>query len=557
MLLPVCLPAEADGFTASVHTLRIGLYSGSTKNFTSANLQNVSGLGYGYELGYFDSSREFVSIGVKITDKNAITVVIDQNVAWDKESRAFSTDLSAGTDILGCYHIRLKEAFSSYEDALKKAEELDTELCKFIKYLNGDYYVMLGQFWASKDVKNAMDALNIDAVQIDSGTEKTVTIVETGKTTPLFEYDCGASSSLAVRPVVSEGVKAQTHHRGYKYYGDFSFVRGASGNITVINYVDIEDYVKGLVPYEMSASWPREALKAQAVCARSYAISSLNKHRNEGFDICNTAECQVYYGTGRANENSNLAVEETAGEYLTYNGALCQTNYYSHNGGASESCENVWGQKIPYLTGVIDPYEKSVESIISQYHWTVTFTGEALGKKLQSKGYDCADVKKFEILEFTETGNVLRIRFTDSKGKKFTFSKRDCATVLGLRSQRYTINGAVPALNTYYINPTSESVSGLDGLYAVSSGSTDRLSSGSLYAISGKGEIAKLGGETSAELTGDSFVITGSGWGHNVGMSQWGAYSMAKNYNKTYKEILAFYYQGTEVVYSVCPKKNG
>ncbi|MBQ2157257.1 MAG: SpoIID/LytB domain-containing protein, partial [Oscillospiraceae bacterium] len=336
----------------------------------------------------------------------------------------------------------------------------------------------------------------------------------------------------------------------------FAFIRGSSGYITVVNYVDIEDYVKGLVPYEMSASWPIEALKAQAVCARSYALTNLNKHKSEGFDICNTAECQVYYGTARANDNSNRAVEETEGEYLTYDGKLCQTNYYSHNGGASENSENVWSIAYPYLRGVIDPYEKDVESVISQYHWTVTFTGDAISKRLQNRGYDCDTVTKFEILEFTELGNVLRIRFTDKNGKKFTFSKRDCATVLGLRSQRYTINGATPALNTYYINPSGEGVSGLSGLYAVGAGGTDQLGSGELYAISGKGEISKLGGETSAALTGESFVITGTGWGHNVGMSQWGAYSMAKYHNKTYKEILTFYYQGTEIVYSVYPKKS-
>ena len=557
MLTSLSTIASADGFQASVHTLRIGLYSGSQKTFTSANLQNVSGTGYGYELGYFNSDREFVPIGVKITETNAITVTIDQNVAWDSGERAFSTDLSVSSAVVGCYHIRLNEGFETYDEALEKAKSLELDLNTFIKYYNGKFYVMIGQYSASADVNNALNGLSFkDSCKIDSGTERTVAVVETGKTKVLFEFDSGTSAYLAIRPIEAEGAKSQCYHRGYKYYGDFAFIRGSSGYITVINYVDIEDYVKGLVPYEMSASWPREALKAQAVCARSYALTNLNKHRSEGFDICNTAECQVYYGTGRANENSNKAVEETEGEYLTYDGKLCQTNYYSHNGGASENSENVWAIAYPYLRGVADPYEKDVESVISQYHWTVTYTGDAIGKKLQSKGYDCGTVTKFEILEFTELGNVLRIRFTDKNGKKFTFSKRECATILGLRSQRYTINGAVPALNTYYINPTGEGVPGLSGLYAAGAGGTDKLGSSDLYAISGKGEVTKLGGETSATLTGDSFVITGTGWGHNVGMSQWGAYSMAKYHNKTYKEILTFYYQGTEIVYSVYPKQS-
>ena len=81
----------------------------------------------------------------------------------------------------------------------------------------------------------------------------------------------------------------------YKYYGDFRYTRDG-GSVSVINYVDLEDYIKGVVPYEMSASWPREALKAQAVCVRSYADGLMGKHKSQGFDLCATTHCEVYRG---------------------------------------------------------------------------------------------------------------------------------------------------------------------------------------------------------------------------------------------------------------------
>ena len=217
MLTSLSPITSADGFQATVHTLRIGLYSGSQKTFTSANLQNVSGTGYGYELGYFNSDREFFPIGVRITETNAITVTIDQNVAWDSGERAFSTDLSVSSSVVGCYHIRYNEGFSSYHDAFEKAESLELNENTFIKYYNGKYYVMIGQYSASAAVKEALDSLDFkDSCQIDAGTAKTVTVVETGKTRVLFEFDGGTSAYLAVRPIPADGAKSQCYHRGYK-----------------------------------------------------------------------------------------------------------------------------------------------------------------------------------------------------------------------------------------------------------------------------------------------------------------------------------------------------
>ena len=153
--------------------------------------------------------------------------------------------------------------------------------------------------------------------------------------------------------------------------------------------VDLEDYVKCVIPWEMSKDWPVEALKAQAVCARTYAVCQ-TKHRAQGFDICATTHCQVYQGTAASGANSDAAVDQTAGEFLYYSGRLVQEAvYYSSNGGASEDSLNVWGNDVGYLKGKIDPYEGKIASIIPRYNWSTTFTASELTTLLNNRGYGC------------------------------------------------------------------------------------------------------------------------------------------------------------------------
>lgn len=100
-----------------------------------------------------------------------------------------------------------------------------------------------------------------------------MTVIVTGTDTILFEFDCGGSENLGILPIETRE-KTVTWFRGYRYYGGFEYQRVSGGNINVINVVDLEDYVKCVIPWEMSKDWPVEALKAQAVCARTYAVCS-------------------------------------------------------------------------------------------------------------------------------------------------------------------------------------------------------------------------------------------------------------------------------------------
>ena len=230
--------------------------------------------------------------------------------------------------------------------------------------------------------------------------------------------------------------------------------------------------------------------------------------------------------------------------YLWYNGRVVdQAVYSSHNGGASESAVNVWGRDYPYLIGKIDPYEASVVDRISNYNWTVTYTAQELTELLQSKGYGNSTIVDFRVTKTSPTGNAIEITFTDANGRSWSKTREACRTFLGLRSQHYTISGG--SGGGYAVNGTG-SLSTLNGAYAVDgSGAMSTLTEGQVYAIGGDGVISQVKPSASAGSSG-VFTITGSGWGHGVGMSQWGAYSMAQQ-GDTYKDILTFYYTGIEV----------
>ena len=363
----------------------------------------------------------------------------------------------------------------------------------------------------------------------------------------LFQYDNAGGNAFAVKPGTS-GDDTQTWFKGNKYRGSFLYERIGGGNLTVINLVGMEDYIKGIVPYEMSASWPAEALKAQAVCARSYVVSSIgSKHTANHFDICNTTCCQAYRGCGRATAHSDSAVDATAGIYARYNGQVAQTFYYASNGGATEDCANVWFADLPYLKGKPDPYEADIANSVSGYYWTVTYTPSEITKRLRDRGYDCGNIVNMAVTEFTPSGNVYTVTFTDDAGKTYTASKEKARNTLGVKSMHFTISGgSAGAGGNYYVDGPSTSLTSLDGVWAVGSGGEKVQISGTsgLSVITSAG-ISALQPASGGAVPG-TFTVSGAGNGHNIGMSQWGAYAMA-NRGYTYDEILKFYYTGIDL----------
>ena len=546
-------PAAQAAYEPPESTIIIGLYYGTTA-LPSGNLQNASGLGSGFEFGYYDGNRDFVPIGAW-TDENSISMVMDRNVAWHPGVGGGAGEYREGTSgsaVVGCFHILLEANYETFEQAKEEASQYNDS---YVKFDSGQFFVMMSQYTTRAEAENAIAARGLSGCRVEAGTSNTIAVVRTGTDRVLFEFDYGNTRYLGVRPRPIGDENPETIFKNSRYCGGFQYSRRDGALLTVINYVDIEDYVKGIIPYEMNNTWPIEALKAQACCSRTYAQASLGKHSSQGFDLCTTEDCQVYRGRGEANERTDMAVDETAGMYVTYNGEICTTFYASSNGGASENIENVWSETIPYLLGVIDPYEADVIPMIPNYYWTITYTPQQITQRLKNSGINCSTIVSMRVSAYTATGNVLEIKMKDDRGVEYTFSKRErLYAALGVPTQRFNIGNAIYAPGSILVNDPLEALPPDSWIYVIDgNGETIAVPRDRIYAITESGNIEAVTGEEGGSSGDDNgmvngvFTIRGSGRGHSIGMSQWGAYSMAEYYGKTYEDIIKFYYSGVEI----------
>ena len=563
LALPTVLAAGSGG-----EMVRVGLAYGSGA-LVNANLENNTGYGSGYRMGYFDDDLDFVELAWTDEDETQITMVKTQNT-WVNGTSYSNSD--NGGDVIGCYHVLVESGYRSYEQAAADAQEYRDG---FVAWIDGDYQVRAGSYTSRQEAEDAAQSLGGTVAGTSS---YAVNVTRTGSAEILFQFDGGDALALGVMPDVTGADAVRTWFKGYRYYGGFRYERIGGGDLTVVNIVDLETYIKGVVPYEMSSSWPLEALKVQAVCARSYAYINIHsgKHTSYHFDVCNTTDCQAYYGAGtnsssyQATERTDQAVDETAGEYAWYDGQVIEAFYSSSHGGASESVYNVWGSSLeqyPYLCGVEDPYEADMASKNSYSSWTVSYTSSELAQRLQARGYNASSGIASLTLTYSDLGNVIQVRVTYGNGESNDLKPTSIRSVFGVSSIRFTVNGQSVSSGA----GTSSSGGGLtangsasldsQGTYTVISGSGSLSQAGldGLYAISGSGSVtpaedaASGGGSgtdtpagTQVTVSGSSYSFQGSGNGHQLGLSQYGARAMAER-GFTYDEIIEFYYPGTYV----------
>ena len=166
---------------------------------------------------------------------------------------------------------------------------------------------------------------------------------------------------------------------------------------------------------------------------------------------------------------------------------------------------------------------------------------------MQSKNYPCSNIVNCEVTKLTDVGNVYTVTFTDDRGKTYSFSKSNAKAVFGLSSQRFTITAEGGSDGKIYVDDSY--IESFDDAYAIGDGGSDKIAdSENVYAITDSGtEKISDSGVSSGNGADTVYTISGSGNGHHIGMSQYGAYSMAKYYDKTYKDILTFYFEGTEI----------
>ena len=393
-------------------------------------------------------------------------------------------------------------------------------------------------------------------VQMDAFTGG-ITVLDNSTGMAVYAYDGYSAANLGIRPYSLTGEKTVVKC-GYPYYGGIRFTLASGGGMNIVNMIPLDDYVAGVVPYEMSPSWPVEALKAQAVCARTYALTHINTahQRNYGFDLCDTTCCQAYKGVYSGSQTAKVAeaVDGTSGVTMMYNGQYCDAVYSSSNGGGSESALNVWGKDIPYLQGKEDPYEALVS--IPNYNWSASFTGAELQAKIIAAGYEKCGLITEVHTALSATGNVTALTFVDANQKSWTVYNTSgggskCRTLLSLRSIHYTVTSDgtstdKPSSGGWTINGSepadfSAGMSVIDG-----NGNISVVTDGCVITASGVEQLGSTGSGTTTGAAGSVFVFKGAGWGHNVGMSQYGAYAMAQQ-GYTYQQILEFYYTGVTI----------
>jgi len=537
--------------------LRVGLaYPGnSTGSLVNANLLNADiSTVAGYRFGYYDDALTF--IGLASTAETAITMLKTTNIY--RMGEEYSDKKPSGDhEVLGCYHLQRPFAFATYEEAIAMVNDT---LDSFVSWVDGVYYVRKGSYTNYDEAKAAADAEPAANWSVSYTSVYGINVVKTGTCEILFQFDGGEKRPLGVMPGTETEEGAVTWFKGFKYRGGFRYERVDGGNLVVVNLVDVDTYVKGVVPYESNKLWPLETLKAQALCAKNYGLINLNKHNGYHFDLCNTTDCQVYYGLGSNKDSfqpsslSDQAVDEIRGMYVWYEDKLAHTYFYSSNGGGSEDSSKVWGSNqasYPYLIGVVDPYEETVADTIPNYEFSNTFNCAQLTTILQSKGYATnTQVVDFQVTEYSKSGNVLTMKFTYANGKSNTFASSNSSWLrnkLGCRSMHFTVNGAGEVLTgACTVNDgLGESIENFSGLYALSGeGELVQLTQSVPYIITGTGDVTSAG--QSSTIPEGTFVVSGTGWGHNVGYSQWGGYAMAK-LGYTCEEILKFYFTGVEV----------
>ncbi len=360
-------------------------------------------------------------------------------------------------------------------------------------------------------------------------TEMIFTINEAGEILEFgSEIAFDANKKLAVYP--ADGIIKVD---GTPYRGGIELLNGG-GSITVINLVDTDDYVKGVIAREMPSHWALEALKAQAVCARNYAVTSLNKHSSYGFDLCDTTNCQVYGGVNAETESTVKAADETADVYLMYEGELAETLFYSCNGGYTSESKYVWGSNIPYLTAKEDIYENEEEC--SKYNWSQTYTTGEVKEKLASTGVEIGDITNIEVTASTPSGQVYGLKITGTDGEKeyVNDKTRGALGSSGLLSQRYTVE--YDYSDTYRALTSKGETEACEISYAYGADRQNTKLGQGPYVLTGSAKLA-------LSAMPVSYTFNGHGWGHGLGMSQYGAKGMADK-GFTYDEILEFYYTG-------------
>jgi len=320
--------------------------------------------------------------------------------------------------------------------------------------------------------------------------------------------------------------------RNVGYRGIMHLRVSSQGGVLLLNVVELEDYLRGVVPAEVPALWPPEAVKAQAVAARTYAVQRASARKNSPYDVTNDVSDQVYPGVAREHPASDAAIAATAGMVITHNGEPIIAYFHACSGGHTRDGPQ------PYLVGVESPENSPYDA------WKLEYTLGELGGILDKGGFAVGSLRDVQTVPAPEVRDGFRVVFAGSRARvELTPSQtRSLLGVDTLRSPRFRVElvgGEAEGLSelqhwmrTKLVSAEEETEVKVRGC-VVTNGRKARRLTGTHYVLVRVQQVEKV-------------RFAGGGYGHGLGMSQYGAKYMAEH-GADWREIIHHYYSDVEI----------
>ncbi len=358
---------------------------------------------------------------------------------------------------------------------------------------------------------------------------KTYLESDTGKKIPFHKsatirpisHTAGEGHTILVKKLMSGAGMTWASVDDKEYRGKLQILHNARLNTLVpINVLTVDEYLQGVISSEMPVQFPMDALRAQAVLARTYALKHLGKHKAYGYDLCDTQNCQVYGGVSAENERANAAVESTIGETLAYNGKPIESVFSANCGGITQSSKDAGWSDTPYLHPVSD-YKDFDFNALQPYHFKnlLQYYHDAYSR--YDKNVSMAAFRWVRVVEEKELREVIKRQ------------KKDIGEIKALIPLRRGKSGYVSRL---LVQGTKGSVT-LNKENVIRNNLSLGMLRSSYFIVEPNHENRKL----------KYFVFYGGGWGHGVGFDQTGAAGHADT-GQDYKTILKHYFPKAELV---------
>lgn len=283
-----------------------------------------------------------------------------------------------------------------------------------------------------------------------------------------------------------KGWDGNTYINGRRFRGSVDIIKKDNGKQMAINRLGLDDYLYGVLYHEVSHRWPIEVLKAQAIAARTFALYQVRQNKSQPYDLRSDIYSQVYGGRTSEKWSTTRAVNLTKGKVLKYNGGIFPSYYHATCAGHTEDASNLWNIDMPPLKGV--PCDFCKDS--PHYRWTKDIPLQAVRDKLIGNGHTIGAIAAISVLSKNASGRADKLEIKDEAGASVVLTGKDFRQMIGPNE----------------IRSTKFDISVKDG----------------------------------------TLGIYGLGWGHGVGMCQWGAFGMARKGKKA-DEILKYYYPGAEI----------